>query len=80
MLFDFYKDGDISEPEMLTQMKVVTQALDELEFKNMLSGEEDQLNAVLTINAGAGGTESCENNIESNFLSFVPWQPCLAPI
>jgi peptide chain release factor 2 len=39
VLFDFYKDGDISEPEMLTQMKVVTQALDELEFKNMLSGE-----------------------------------------
>lgn len=60
VLFDFYKDGDISEPEMLTQMKVVTQALDELEFKNMLSGEEDQLNAVLTINAGAGGTESCD--------------------
>jgi peptide chain release factor 2 len=60
VLFDFYKDGDISEPEMLTQMKVVIQALDELEFKNMLSGEEDQLNAVLTINAGAGGTESCD--------------------
>jgi len=41
-------------------MKVVLKALDELEFKNMLSGEEDQLNAVLTINAGAGGTESCD--------------------
>ncbi len=60
VLFDFYKDGDVSEPEMLAQMKVVLQALDELEFKNMLSGEEDQLNAVLTINAGAGGTESCD--------------------
>src|SRR3546814_3718685 len=33
---------------------------DLLEFKNMLSGEEDQLDAVLTINAGAGGTESCD--------------------
>lgn len=60
VLFDFYKEGDVSEPEMLAQMKVVLQALDELEFKNMLSGEEDQLNAVLTINAGAGGTESCD--------------------
>jgi peptide chain release factor 2 len=26
----------------------------------MLSGKEDQLSAVLTINAGAGGTESCD--------------------
>ena len=45
---------------MLSQMGVAWKALDELEFKNMLSGEEDQLNAVLTINAGAGGTESCD--------------------
>ena len=45
---------------MLSQMGVAWKALDELEFKNMLSGEEAQLNAVLTINAGAGGTESCD--------------------
>ncbi len=32
--------------------------LEDLEFKNMLSGEEDQLDAILEINAGAGGTES----------------------
>jgi len=36
------------------------QQLEDLEFKNMLSGEEDALSAVLTINAGAGGTESCD--------------------
>lgn len=60
VLYDFYKEGDVSEAEMLAQMQVVLKALDELEFKNMLSGEEDQLNAVLTINAGAGGTESCD--------------------
>ncbi|HET9278331.1 MAG TPA: peptide chain release factor 2, partial [Flavitalea sp.] len=29
-----------------------------LEFKRMLGSEEDQLNAVLNINSGAGGTES----------------------
>ena len=33
-------------------------ALDDLEFKNMLSGEEDAFSAVLEINPGAGGTES----------------------
>lgn len=32
--------------------------LDDLEFKRMLGGEEDQLNAILNINSGAGGTES----------------------
>jgi peptide chain release factor 2 len=34
--------------------------VEELELKNMLSGEEDSLNAVLQITAGAGGTESCD--------------------
>lgn len=34
------------------------QALEDLEFKNMLSNEEDSLNAIIEINAGAGGTES----------------------
>ena len=60
VLYEFYKDGAAQEPEMLSQMGIAWKALDELEFKNMLSGEEDQLNAVLTINAGAGGTESCD--------------------
>lgn len=34
--------------------------MEELEFKNMLGEKEDILNAVLQINAGAGGTESCD--------------------
>jgi len=36
------------------------QAVDELEFKSTLNGEEDGLGAVVEINAGAGGTESCD--------------------
>jgi peptide chain release factor 2 len=32
--------------------------LEDLEFKNMLSGEEDKLGAILNINPGAGGVES----------------------
>ena len=39
--------------------KLVTD-VEELEFKNMLSAEEDSLNAVIQITAGAGGTESCD--------------------
>jgi peptide chain release factor 2 len=34
--------------------------VEELEFKNMLSAEEDNLNAVMQITSGAGGTESCD--------------------
>lgn len=34
--------------------------LEEAEFRVMLSKEEDRLSAILTINSGAGGTESCD--------------------
>jgi len=34
--------------------------IEDLEFKNMLRNEEDCLSAIITINAGAGGTESCD--------------------
>ncbi|GAB2984999.1 hypothetical protein GCM10027049_24160 [Mucilaginibacter puniceus] len=45
---------------MLEQYNTAVKAVEELEFKNMLSAEEDQFNAVLQITAGAGGTESCD--------------------
>src|SRR5690606_12160404 len=40
------------------QFKKAELLIEELEFKNMLSAEEDNLNAILEINSGAGGTES----------------------
>lgn len=60
VLFEFSKAGDASEADVSEQEKLSLKLLDELEFKNMLSGEEDALSAVLTINSGAGGTESCD--------------------
>jgi peptide chain release factor 2 len=45
---------------MQEQFNAATKAVEELEFKNMLSADEDQFNAVLQITAGAGGTESCD--------------------
>ncbi|TWR24891.1 peptide chain release factor 2 [Mucilaginibacter achroorhodeus] len=60
VLFEFYQAGDASEGEMKEQFDSAVTAVEELEFKNMLSAEEDQLNAVLQITAGAGGTESCD--------------------
>lgn len=58
--FDFFKAGDVEESEVDQHYAEALKKIEELEFKNMLSGEEDMLNAVLTINAGAGGTESCD--------------------
>lgn len=58
MLFDFQKAGEASEQEVDQAFASTVKLLEDLEFKNMLSGEEDRLSAVLTINSGAGGTES----------------------
>jgi peptide chain release factor 2 len=60
VIYDFYKDGDATEDDVENHYKTTLTALDELEFKNMLSEEEDTLSAVLQITAGAGGTESCD--------------------
>jgi peptide chain release factor 2 len=60
VMFEFFQGGDATEAELDEQYKVALTTLEELEFKNMLSSEEDQLNAVLQITAGAGGTESCD--------------------
>jgi peptide chain release factor 2 len=40
------------------ELVALGQGLADLEFRNMLSGEDDERNAILTIHAGAGGTEA----------------------
>lgn len=56
--YDFYKEGEATETEIDTYYGISMQAIEQLEFKNMLRNEEDALGAVLKINPGAGGTES----------------------
>ena len=58
LAFDFVKDAIVTEEEVDTAYTRVLKLIEELELKNMLRKEEDQLGAVLKINAGAGGTES----------------------
>jgi peptide chain release factor 2 len=60
VMFDFYQSGDASEEEADELFQEALKRVEELEFKNMLSAEEDQLTAILQITAGAGGTESCD--------------------
>ena len=46
--------------EMEDEYESALKLCDSLEVKKMLSGELDSLNCYLSINAGAGGTESCD--------------------
>ncbi len=57
---EFFKEGELTEAEVQAAFVKAEATVEELEFKNMLSGEEDKLSAVLQITAGAGGTESCD--------------------
>ena len=58
MLEEFYEAGDVEQAEMDQQYGKAEKKIADLEFLRMLSAPEDKLNAVLKINAGAGGTES----------------------
>lgn len=60
LLIEFYKEGEITEQEVDTHHQELITLLENIEFKNMLSEEGDNLSAVLQITAGAGGTESCD--------------------
>lgn len=60
VFLEFLKEGEISASEVNKQYKKAVTAIEKLEFKNMLSDEGDELEAVIQITAGAGGTESCD--------------------
>ncbi len=59
-MYDFFQSGDASMEEIDELFSEARDALEDLEFKNMLSSDEDQLGAVMQITSGAGGTESCD--------------------
>lgn len=46
--------------DLLKELNAVEEGLEDLEVKKMLSGELDNKNCYLSVNAGAGGTESCD--------------------
>ena len=54
VLLELDPDG----PEADAALADASRKIEDLEFKNMLGGEGDNLGAVLTINSGAGGTEA----------------------
>jgi peptide chain release factor 2 len=58
VLYDFYREGEASEIDVDNQYNNCLSMIEDLEVRNMLQKEEDQLGAILKINSGAGGTES----------------------
>lgn len=84
---DFYREGEASEEDIDNQYSDCRSMIEDLEVRNMLRNEEDQLGAILKINSGAGGTESNDwaamlmrmylrwaerNNYKTKELDFQP--------
>jgi len=86
-LHDFFREGEATEKELENQYNNCLSLIEDLEVRNMLRKEEDQLGAILKINSGAGGTESNDwaemlmrmylrwaerNNYKTKELDFQP--------
>ncbi|WP_434086398.1 peptide chain release factor 2 [Hymenobacter canadensis] len=72
VLYDFYREGEATEAEMAQEFTAAQKSVEQLEFKRMLSDEEDQLSAVIDINPGAGGTES-QDWAEMLMRMYIMW-------
>jgi len=60
VLKEFVDNNEATSEEFDIELEKVRTIIENLEFKKMLGSEEDRLDAILTINSGAGGTESCD--------------------
>lgn len=58
LVYEFFKSDEITEEEADKEFEKFVNLIEDLELKNMLRNEEDSFDAILTINSGAGGTES----------------------
>ena len=57
---EFITEGLATEEEAERALARATELIEKLELRNMLSGEEDKMGAIVDINAGAGGTEALD--------------------
>ena len=58
LAYEYVKEQIVSEEEVDKAYEKALHLIEELEFRNMLRDEADQMSCVLKINSGAGGTES----------------------
>ncbi|NLF41453.1 MAG: peptide chain release factor 2, partial [Bacteroidales bacterium] len=69
---DFFEQNEAEEDEVDHQLKLAVDLIEKLEFKRMLSKDEDNLDAIVNINSGAGGTES-QDWAEMLFRMYMRW-------
>ena len=72
ILMEFQKSGEIQSEEVLYEHDQIVNLIEDLEFRNMLSEEGDDLSAIIQITAGAGGTESCDWS-EMLMRMYIMW-------
>ena len=72
VIYEFYQAGEATEEDIDKQAVKTTKIIENLEFLNMLSREEDKLSAILQINSGAGGTES-QDWVQMLMRMYIRW-------
>ncbi len=60
VLLEFFDAGEATEEELDHKYEECLHIIDDIEFRSTLNKPEDELSCVIEINAGAGGTESCD--------------------
>ncbi len=66
------EDDDETLAEVSVQIKVLEKSMDKLSLDMMLDGPDDRNNAIVSINAGAGGTEA-QDWAEMLFRMYLRW-------
>ncbi|HMB97723.1 MAG TPA: peptide chain release factor 2, partial [Balneolaceae bacterium] len=68
----FLEEGEDVKEELQNESNLFAKKLQELELQNMLSGEDDHRDAIVSFNPGAGGTES-QDWAEMLFRMYTRW-------
>lgn len=72
VLYEFYKEGEGTEEEVENRYQEALGVIEDAEFHSTLNKQEDELSAILEINAGAGGTEA-NDWAEMLMRMYVMW-------
>lgn len=70
MAFEEHDEATLREVEK--DVNILQKDINELEFQSLLGGTDDKRNAIVAINAGAGGTEA-QDWVEMLFRMFSRW-------
>lgn len=68
----FKEEGEDVADELQQEVEKLQKGVEDLEFRNMLRGEDDHRDAIVTFNPGAGGTES-QDWAEMLYRMYTRW-------